>query len=177
MHCIGLSDASPLTKLSLVSSSTTTATIRPVQVGDVNDVIALVTETLAEFGLTFGDGSKTDEELRGLPESYAAAGGEFWVARGAAGDLLGTCGVFPVAPETFELRKMYVRPKGRGTGLGQRLLDVSLDWTRNRGARRLVLDTTEQMTRAIQFYESNGFARDDAEVRGSRCSRGYVRIL
>ena len=42
---------------------------------------------------------------------------------------------------------------------------------------RLVLDTTEQMTRAIRFYEENGFVRDDTQVRGSRCSRGYVRDL
>jgi len=40
-----------------------------------------------------------------------------------------------------------------------------------------VLDTTEQMTRAIRFYEDNGFVRDDAQRRGARCSRGYVREL
>jgi hypothetical protein len=29
------------------------------------------------------------------------------------------------------------------------------------------------MTAAIAFYERNGFVRDDAQRRASRCSRGY----
>jgi putative acetyltransferase len=77
------------------------------------------------------------------------------------GALLGTCGVFPLGGGDWELRKMYLDAAARGRGVG----------------RRLVLDTTEQMTRAIAFYEANGFVRDDAQVRGSRCSRGYARTL
>ena len=91
--------------------------------------------------------------------------------------LLGTCGVFPVAPGTFELRKMYLHPSARGRGLGQQLLDESVRWTRLHGGRRIVLDTTERMDRAIAFYEANGFVRDDTEIRGARCSRGYTREL
>jgi hypothetical protein len=29
------------------------------------------------------------------------------------------------------------------------------------------------MVRAISFYEAHGFVRDDTEIRGARCSRGY----
>ena len=45
------------------------------------------------------------------------------------------------------------------------------------GAGPFVLDTAEQMTRAIAFYESQGFVRDDAQKRGARCTRGYLRVL
>lgn|GEM_PF-198761 len=152
-------------------------TVRPATSGDVADVVALVKQTLAEFGLAFGQGSATDDELARLPASYEQSGGAFWVAVDPGGKLLGTCGVQPVGAGTFELRKMYLRPGARGLGLGQRLLDEALSWTRARGARRMVLDTTEQMTRAIRFYEANGFVRDDAQIRGARCSRGYVREL
>ena len=151
--------------------------VRPVAEPDIPAVVALVRETLAEFGLHFGEGSKTDEDLARLPGSYADRGGMFWVATDDAGAVCGTCGVFPVAPGDYELRKMYLHARTRGTGLGKRLLDEALAWTRSRGGRRMVLDTTEQMTRAIAFYEANGFARDDAQVRGSRCSRGYTRVL
>ena len=131
---------------------------------------------LREFGLRFGEGSPTDEELTRLPSSYADHGGAFW-AVSDGGRLLATCGVFPVAAGTFELRKMYVRREARGLGLGKRLLEESLAWLRDRNARQLVLDTTEQMERAIAFYEANGFVRDDAQKRGSRCSRGYALQL
>jgi GNAT superfamily N-acetyltransferase len=72
---------------------------------------------------------------------------------------------------------MYLSPDARGTGLGQRLLDEALAWTRAQGGETMVLDTTERMARAIRFYEANGFVRDDAQIRGSRCSRGYARKL
>jgi putative acetyltransferase len=148
--------------------------VRPVREGDVAGVVDLVRDVLGEFGLEFGKGAKTDDELFRLPASYDA--GQFWVAvRGE--DILGTAGVYPVAPSTFELRKMYLRPASRGLGLGKRLLDEAVRWTKANGGKRLVLDTTHQMTRAIEFYEANGFVRDDKEIRGARCSRGYVRRL
>jgi hypothetical protein len=30
------------------------------------------------------------------------------------------------------------------------------------------------MKRAIAFYERNGFVRDDMQIHGPRCSRGYT---
>jgi putative acetyltransferase len=150
--------------------------IRPVESRDVAAVVVLVTSILAEFGLTFGQGSATDDELRELPASYASRGGAFWVAE-LDGALVGTCGVVPVAPHTFELRKMYLSRASRGLGAGSRLLEVAIACVRARGGRRIVLDTVEQMTRAIAFYEAHGFVRDDAEIRGARCTRGYVLAL
>ena len=152
------------------------ASVRFVSLADVPRVVALVRDTLAEFGLTFGEGSPTDDEVRKLPGSYADRGGAFWVAvDDANGELLGTCGVFPLEVSTYELRKMYLSPAARGRGLGQRLLDEAIAWTRGQGGRRVVLDTTHEMKQAIAFYEKNGFARDDTQIRGSRCSRGYAR--
>lgn len=152
-------------------------TVRHVLPADVPAVVALVRDVLSEFGLRFGEGSKTDDEVGGLPASYESQGGAFWVAVDGGGVLVGTCGVALVEPGVFELRKMYLRPQARGAGAGQRLLDESLAWTRAHGGTRIVLDTTEAMTRAIRFYERNRFVRDDTQVRGSRCSRGYARNL
>lgn len=150
--------------------------IRHVTTHDVPAVVQLVTATLAEFGLEFGKGAATDDDLPHLPASYAAHGGAFWVAYD--GDaLVGTAGVFPVAPGTYELRKMYLRPAARGLGLGRQLLDTALAWTRDQGGTHVVLDTMEKMERAIAFYEAHGFVRDDTQRRGARCSRGYIRAL
>lgn len=153
-----------------------TIDIRLVTAADVPDVLALVSDVLAEFGLEFGKGSPTDEELRALPASYTSRGAAFWVARDG-NTLLGTCGVVPLEPRVYELRKMYLRPAARGTGLGRRLLEVATEWTRSAGADTLVLDTVESMARAIAFYEAHGFVRDDRYIRGSRCTRGYVKRL
>lgn len=150
--------------------------LREVEARDVPAVLALVAEVLGEFGLEFGKGSPTDAELHELPASYWMRGGAFWVAL-RDGQLLGTCGVFPVEPRTFELRKMYLGGASRGLGLGKRLLETAVAWVRDQGGTRIVLDTIEAMTRAITFYEANGFVRDDAQKRAARCTRGYVRVL
>lgn len=146
--------------------------LRPVERADVPAVVALVAQVLGEFGLSFGDGSETDAQLQGLPESYSDSGGAFWVAT-IDRRVVGTVGVHPVAEGVLELRKMYLAPEARGLGLGQRLLAAALGFAKSKGARALVLDTTEQMREARAFYEKNGFVRDDTQVRGSRCSRGY----
>jgi GNAT superfamily N-acetyltransferase len=150
--------------------------VRQVEAADVPAVTALVADVLGEFGLEFGNGSPTDAELYDLPSSYATQGGRFWVAL-RDGELLGTCGVFPVAPATYELRKMYLRPASRGLGVGKQLLQVAIEWTRAKGGTQIVLDTTEAMKRAIAFYEAHGFVRDDTYKRASRCTRGYVLVL
>jgi putative acetyltransferase len=152
--------------------------LRAIESRDVPAMLDLVADVLGEFGLEFGKGSPTDDELRHLPASYVDAGGMFWVAL-RDGELLGTCGVYPVEPhtQTFELRKMYLRGASRGLGVGKQLLDAAVAWTRAQGGKRLTLDTIEAMTRAIAFYEANGFTRDDAYKRAARCTRGYVREL
>jgi putative acetyltransferase len=148
--------------------------ISPVVAADVPEVIALVTASLEEFGLRFGVGSATDADVSRLPASYTERGGRFWVARDHDGRLLGTAGLMPLEdPALLELRKMYLAPSARGRGVGRALLDEALGFARASGAARVVLDTTDAMKRAIAFYERAGFVRDDSQVRGSRCSRGY----
>lgn len=151
--------------------------IREAQNLDVPEIVRLVTEVLGEFGLEFGKGSKTDDELLRLPDSYLQKGGAFWVARDSSGALTGTAGMFPVGEGTFELRKMYLCPEARGKGVARMLLESCVAFARSCGARRIVLDTTHQMERAIAFYEKNGFVRDDSQIRGARCSRGYFLEL
>lgn len=129
-------------------------------------------EVLAEFGLAFGEGSDSDAQLFGLPSSYEAQGGRFWVAT-LDGALVGTCGVYPVGRESYELRKMFLAPSARGRGLGRRLLYTCILFLREQDAAELVIDTTDQMRQAQSFYEANGFVRDDQQLRGCRCSRGY----
>jgi putative acetyltransferase len=148
-------------------------TIRPIHERDVPAAVEVVRATLAEFGLVFGVGSETDEQLRGLPASYVDPGGGFFVAVDGAGGVAGTAGVFPVEPGVYELRKMYLRRETRGHGVGALLFDACVAFCRERGARSLVLDTHDGMTTAIAFYERRGFIRDDTQLRGARCTRGY----
>ena len=57
------------------------------------------------------------------------------------------------------------------------MLDTAVAWVRAQGGTRIGLDTIEAMTRAIAFYEANGFVRDDTQKRAARCTRGYLLTI
>ncbi|MEW1956766.1 GNAT family N-acetyltransferase [Kineococcus sp. NPDC059986] len=74
-----------------------------------------------------------------------------------AGERLGCVGVRTLPDGAVEVKRMFVTPAARGTGLGRRLLLWCEDWARERGASRLVLDTHAALTAACTLYRSSGF--------------------
>jgi putative acetyltransferase len=58
---------------------------------------------------------------------------------------------------TAEVKRMYVSPVARGTGVGRRLLEDLEAFARARGAQRLVLETGPLQVEALALYESVGF--------------------
>jgi len=58
---------------------------------------------------------------------------------------------------TAELKRMYVSPSARGTGLGRRLVDALEAEARVLGIRRLVLETGIRQAAALALYRATGF--------------------
>jgi len=59
--------------------------------------------------------------------------------------------------ETAELKRMYVSPSVRGTGLGRRLVAALEAEARALGVRRLVLETGVRQAAALALYRATGF--------------------
>src|SRR5262249_4059577 len=68
-----------------------------------------------------------------------------------------------VLAEEGQLRGMAVLPELRGAGLAQRLLEAAEIRLRKGGSKRITLDTTEPLERAMRFYERNGYRRSGRE--------------
>ena len=98
-----------------------------------------------------------DHEVRDLPGDYAPPTGTLLLAR-SDGAIVGCVGVRALDERTAEMKRLYVRPAGRGLGLGRTLTEAAIAFARDAGFRCLRLDTLPQMQRAQELYRSLGFA-------------------
>ena len=98
------------------------------------------------------------EELATLPGRYAPPGGEILLARDETGAAIGCIALRPLEDEAAaEIKRLYVRPAGRGKGVGRLLVEAALALAREIGYREVRLDTLPQMEAAIALYRSLGF--------------------
>ena len=124
---------------------------------DLATVRALFEEYWASFGFTpcfqnFG------EELAALPGEYAPPGGRLAMAL-VEGIPAGCIALKRFDDTRCEMKRLYVRPQFRGSGVGRALLDWLIAQARGAGYREIVADTMPVMRGALQMYDRYGFDR------------------
>jgi len=88
--------------------------------------------------------------------ALAAPEVRFWLARD--GDRPLGCVALKRLPDSDgELKRMYVRPAARGSGLGCRLLGTVEAEARSLGLRRILLETGTDQPEAIRLYRAAGY--------------------
>ena len=123
---------------------------------DLAAVRDLFGEYAASLGVDLGF-QGFDIELAGLPGAYAPPAGALLVAE-MNGQILGCVALRPLEPPHIgEIKRLYVRPAGRGLGLGAGLSQAILDCARTAGYDRVRLDTLPTMLGAQTLYRTLGF--------------------
>lgn len=98
------------------------------------------------------------EELDGLPGRYAPPSGRLAVAW-VNGEPAGCVALRRFDDERAEVKRLYVRVRFRGFGLGRKLLEWVMNEARTAGYTEMVGDTMPVMTDALAMYDRMGFER------------------
>lgn len=133
--------------------------ISPTHPEQIESVRALIEEYARSLGVDLCF-QRLDEELAALPGEYAAPRGALFMAE-IEGRPAGCVALRPLDtadyPNAAEMKRLYVRDRYRGSGLGRELAEAALDAAREAGYSTVLLDTLDDMEAARGLYEELGF--------------------
>ena len=103
-----------------------------------------------------------DTEVLGNPKSYIIDNGGFIFFAIENDRVIGTAALMN-EPHGWELSKMAVSDEFQGRGIGQKLLDHCISFSRHKGWESIMLYSNRKLENAIHLYFKNGFKELDME--------------
>jgi GNAT superfamily N-acetyltransferase len=153
----------------------TVATFRETPVTNAA-VLALLAEYFAFRAETFPRGPGEYRTTFPAAAQFAAPHGVFLVVEDSAGDI-GCGGIRALTATRFEVKHLWMQPRGRARGLGRALLTELERRAATLGATELVLDTNASLTTAGALYRSRGYREIDAYNDNPNATTWYRKSL
>ena len=137
--------------------------IRPARFpDDIEAVRAIFREYADGLGIDLGF-QAFDEELAALPGKYSPPRGTILLAWRDE-RVIGCVALRAFEFDICEMKRLYVRPEGRGNQIGTLLAQAVVHAAKEAGYRRMRLDTLPSMKSAQRLYASLGFRPISAYV-------------
>jgi putative acetyltransferase len=125
----------------------------PAQIAEARELFLEYAQSLG-FSLCF---QNFDQELAALPGDYSPPVGRLLLAE-FQGELAGCVALHKFDGDICEMKRLYLRPKFRGRGLGRILAEAIIAEARQIGYRRMRLDTVGPVMKdAVAMYRKLGF--------------------
>ena len=129
--------------------------LRPGVIGKVISLHGTLYEQESGFDVTFEAyvaGPLAEFVLRGSPRE------RLWIAERDS-QVIGCVAIVAASDEVAQLRWFLVDPSARGFGLGKRLLNDAVAFSRDQGYRSIILWTVSSLTVAAHLYRAVGFRK------------------
>ena len=110
----------------------------------------------------------SESDIEGFSGNYLIPRALFLVILNA-GDIIATIGLVPIDRTQAKLRKMYVKPEFRASGLGTVLVQQIIEKATTFGYKKIILETMTAMQSAIRLYRRFGFCQIDRSAVSKRC--------
>ena len=124
---------------------------------DYQSFVQLAREYIDSLGFEV-DFQDVNTEMAEAQHRYGETGrGAALLAVEQSGAVAGIAAIRDLGDGVCELRRMYVKPTHRGSGVGKRLCEASIRHATRLGYHSMRLDTLRRLTAASHLYESLGF--------------------
>ena len=153
-------------------------TIRKIEEKDNARVEYVIRSCLIEFGANHEGTAWADKNLGNFSNVYNSDGNAYFVAV-VDDTVVAGSGIGYLTDDICELQKMYCLPEYRGTGIADKLMEECLDYAK-KYYKQCYIETLENMTRAIRFYEKYGFVRiyePVVKTEHFNCDIRYIKNL
>lgn len=135
-----------------------TYSIRPPQSKEEWNVVRLL---LQDYRNEFDDQTcftSFDEEMENIEGYYADPRKYKLIALEQPGNkIVGCVGLRAISPDVAEMKRLYVVPSHRGSGIGKRLAEEIISVASKMKYKKMVLDTMHEMQDAQRLYQRLGF--------------------
>lgn len=110
-----------------------------------------------EYGYAFAFEAYVARSFADFLLEYRPQRDRLWIAE-QDGEIVGSIAILEKGARA-QLRWFLIHPEYRGIGLGRRLLDEAIAYSRQLGVKVLYLSTTSDLDTAIAMYTKAGFTR------------------
>jgi putative acetyltransferase len=120
---------------------------------DLTKVIFIEYQQYLKIDLCF---QSFENELLNLDKIYAAPKGTIILAK-FENKIVGCIALKPIEENNCEMKRLYVKPKYRGNGMGAELITKLLDFAKDNNYEIMKLDTLKTLNEAVTLYHRFGF--------------------